>query len=311
MRGEDMVGRFSAGGEEYRIAPATDLDTRRAAYELVYHLYREKGYADVQDSGLWCSVHHLLPDTVTLAVTKGDEMVGTLSVVFDGPLGLPADELYEKEINPLRRPGRHPSEIISLGVSEEVGRRASQQILVKLFNFVYLTAWYVRKSTDFVITVNPHHADYYKKTLLFEHAGAEKTYDKVGGAPAKLLHLALETPTQAVGDPEADYLRQRTHYRYFHTREEEGQILPELREGLAPMSEEEFEYFAMDRTDIWDRAGAEQRDCLSSYYLTALLARERRVARPAESPGADAPRGSGTESIRRRLSWHVWSFSTP
>jgi hypothetical protein len=244
-------------------------------------------------------------------VTKGDEMVGTLTVVFDGPLGLPADELYRKEIKPLRRPGRHPSEIISLGVSEDVGRRASQQILVKLFNYVYLTAWYVRKSTDFVITVNPHHADYYRKTLLFEYAGSEKTYGKVGGAPAMLLHLALETPTQAVGDPEADCLRARTHYRYFHTCDEETGILPELREALAPMSEEEFEYFAMDRTDIWDRAGAEQRDCLSSYYLTALLARERSSAARTENAGAGTLQNSRRESIRRRLSWHVWSFSTP
>lgn len=286
MQSENKVGRFRVSGEDYRIVPATDLETRREAHELVYRLYRSKGYTETLESGIWLSVYNILPDTVTLVVVRNDEVVGTLTVVFDGALGLPADELYGQELRPLRGPGRSPSEIISLGVSEEVSRRASQQILVKLFNHVYLTAWYVRKSTDFVITVNPNHADYYRKTLLFECAGEEKTYEKVGGAPARLLHLALEIPTQAVGDPAADHLRKRTLYRYFHTRDEERQILPELRAGLAPMSEEEFEYFAMDRTEIWERASDHERDCLSSLYVTVPSAREERRASHAEPLGA-------------------------
>jgi hypothetical protein len=51
-------------------------------------------------------------------------------------MGLPADELYRPELDALRAQGRRLSEIVSLGVAEEAG--AGSQILVKLFNFVYL-----------------------------------------------------------------------------------------------------------------------------------------------------------------------------
>ena len=258
---------------EFRIAIANDFESRRAAYELVYRLYREKGYADPNESRMWLSVYNLLPDTTTLVVLKDEEIVGTLTVVFDGPLGLPADTLYRNEMNGLRRAGRRPAEIISLGVADE-DRRTSRDILVKLFNYVYLVSWHLRGATDFVITVNPHHAAYYRKTLLFENLGRERCYGKVGGAPAMLLRLNLEIPDRAVAEPENRELRERTHYRFFHTREEEEDILPRLNRTMEPMSEEEFCFFAMGETDIWKHASVPEKEYLSQYYFTALLGLE-------------------------------------
>jgi hypothetical protein len=79
---------------EFRITVANDFESRRSAYELVYRLYRERGYADENQSRMWLSLYNLLPDTTTLIVLRGDEVVGTLTVVCDGPLGLPGDTLY-------------------------------------------------------------------------------------------------------------------------------------------------------------------------------------------------------------------------
>jgi len=254
----------------YCIKIANDFRTRRSAYELIYQLYREKGYADPNDSGLWLSLYNLLPDTTTLVVLREDEVVATLTVVFDDILGLPSNGLYKEEIDLLREAGRKPAEIISLGVADE-GRRASQDILVKLFNYVYLVSRRLKSATDFVITVNPHHAAYYRRALLFEEWGPEHNYEKVGGAPAVLLRLNLEIPDRAVAEPHLEELRQRTHYRFFHTSEQEEEILPDLAMQLNPMSEEEFYCFAMQETDLWDHAGPREKSYLSRYYFTALM----------------------------------------
>ena len=268
----DFTHTFGRNGK-FRIGTASSLEERRKAYGMVYHLYRMRGYAEWKKSGMWLSLYNLLPDTVTLTVYQGNELAGTLTVVFDGPLGLPCDGLYGEEIDELRNPGRRPAEIISLGVVD-ADRRDSRDILVKLFNYVYLVSWHLRGATDFVITVNPHHAAYYRRTLLFENRGSERSYGKVGGAPAVLLRLNLEIPDRAVADPEAKELRERTHYRFFHTMEEEQEILPALRRTLTPMSEEEFEFFAMDETDLWAHASPREKEYLAEHYFTALLGLE-------------------------------------
>ncbi|MDL1967694.1 MAG: hypothetical protein LWW97_03890 [Deltaproteobacteria bacterium] len=262
--------------DRYRIKIANDFETRRSAYELIYRLYREKEYAAPNDSGMWLSLYNLLPDTTTLVVMQEDEVVGTLSVVFDGPLGLPADKLYKEEIDVLRKAGRKPAEIISLGVADK-GRRSSRDILVKLFNYVYLVSRHLKDATDFVITVNPHHAEYYQKTLLSEEWGTEHTYEKLGGAPAVLLRINLETPDRlkipdrTVAEPHMEKLRKRTYYRFFHTTEQEQKILPNLEMQLDPMSEEEFYCFAMKKTDLWDHASPREKSYLSKHYFKAMM----------------------------------------
>jgi hypothetical protein len=254
----------------------------------VHDLYLEKGFTEPLEGGMWLSVANLLPDTVTLVVERDDTVVGTLTVVFDSELGLPADLLYRDEVDSFRIAGRAPAEIISLGVAAE-GRRASQQILVKLFNYVYMTSWYLRGATDFVITVNPHHAEYYRKTMLFEKIGEAKDYDKVAGAPAVLLTVPLETPT-FLDRPGKQEVKRRTHYRYFHTPEQEDEILPELASQLGPMTEAEFLYFAMGRSRVWKKASRAEKTHLSGHYLAAMLALEeaKHLVEPPSGPTVPA-----------------------
>ena len=274
---EDSQWSHTFGKEDrYRIKIANDFATRHSAYELIYRLYREKGYAAPNDSKMWLSLYSLLPDTTTLVVLQEDKVVGTLTVVFDGHLGLPGDKLYKEEIDVLRKTGRKPAEIISLGVADK-GRRSSRDILVKLFNYVYLVSRHLKDATDFVITVNPHHAAYYHKTLLFEEWGPEHTYEKLGGAPAVLLRLNLEIidrlkiSDRAVAEPHMEELRQRTYYKFLHTTEQERKILPDLEMQLNPMSKEESYCFAMEKIDLWDNATPREKSYLSGYYFKTMM----------------------------------------
>ncbi len=286
---------FTAGGETYLVGPATNRTARKKAYELVHRLYVEQGYTSALESGMWINVFLLLPETVTIVAEKAGEVVGTLSVVFDGPLGLPADLLYADEIDGIRVSGRNPCEVASLAISPDE-KTASRQIMARLTNQLYVIARHIRGATDYVITVNPHHAAYYERMHLFDTAGPEQEYGKVGGAPAVLLRLPLERPGELTADPSNKRALKRTIYRYYHSGDAEERIVAELRERLAPMTEEEFDYFGMDATDVWERAGAGEREYLAGIYTTALFAQTIGEDSLAEPPCA--PPLSPKRSIR-------------
>jgi hypothetical protein len=256
----------------YRLRPAADLATRRAAYRLVYSLYLEREYARPHPSRMWLSIFDALPETTTLVVERAGRVVAALTVIFDSPLGLPADRLYKPEIDTLRARGRRVAEIVSLGVDPRAKR--GKQILVRLFNAVYLLARKIRGATDFVNTVNPRHAGFYKRTLLFERAGEEHDYDKVGGAPAVLLRLDLDRGEKYISrahGPRESRPPARTLYGMFYSPQEEAIVTGKLKRSVRIMTERELRYFFAEKTALLKSAPARQRhhveDCYPFYNL--------------------------------------------
>ncbi len=257
----------------YSVSVAADLATRRAAYRLVYSLYLEKEYAAPHPSRMWLSIFDALPETTTLVVKRGQEVVAALTVIFDSPMGLPADRLYRDELDAMRRAGRRPAEIVSLGVSPNAEK--GSEILVKLFNFVYLLSRKIRGATDFLNTVNPRHAGFYKRTLLFKQAGPVRDYDRVGGAPAVLIRLDLAVPDEQIrlehGPIESRPPKSRTLYSMFPSPREEPALVETLARSLRPMTQRELRYFFTEKTNIIKEATAPQRhyveDCYPLYNL--------------------------------------------
>jgi hypothetical protein len=125
---------------------------------------------------------------------------------------------------------------------------------VKLFNFAYVAARRVRGSTDFVITVNPRHAAFYRRKFFFSEAGPAREYQKVGGAPALLLSIPLNTPDVVTGAQ-----RTKTIYKFWMPEEEERRVSLGLQQALRPMTAQELGYFFVAETDILAGASPEQR----------------------------------------------------
>ncbi|MBT3185529.1 MAG: hypothetical protein HN342_13510 [Nitrospina sp.] len=258
---------FKFDNDRYTIRVANDLNTRRQAYELIYDLYIEKGFAKPDMSEMWFSIHDALPNTVTFVVeNQSGDMVGTATVILDTGMRLPIDTIYPEEIKALRSKGRCPSEVAHFGVRDNL--KGGMQVLVKLFNFFYIYAHRICKSTDFVITVNPRHASFYKKALLFNQVGEERDYGKVNGAPAVLMHLDLSVPAQQIRLEHEQGKRTGTIYKYFYSTSEEPEIAQKLIKTIRPMTEKEFRYFFVEQTNLFMRASTRQRHYLEKCYLT-------------------------------------------
>ena len=67
---------------------------------------------------------------MTLVASSNDQTIGTITIGFDSPIGLIADDLYQIELKMFRSQGRRLCEITELAV---VGEIKSKQILAALF----------------------------------------------------------------------------------------------------------------------------------------------------------------------------------
>lgn len=239
-----VVYRFGAD-HRYVVRVAGSIEDRKKAWALVYALYLKKGYAQPDPGRLWYGIHDSLPETTTLLVERAGQPVATLTLVYDSPLGLPADRLYGAELEALRARGRKLCEIISLA-NYDGSMRVRAAIMKHLFRLSYLAAVRLKGATDLVITVNPRHRYFYEKKLLMKSCGPERSYDKVGGAPAILLGLDLETAEEQCilryGDAADSY------YRFFVNRSTEPEILMMLASGQRALDPRDLQnYFYDDR----------------------------------------------------------------
>ena len=211
-----ITGRGYEFGEknEYRIRVASAVDERIAAWRLVRTVYEGMHYAPHDGSDLWYGIHDAIPSTTTFAAGRRGDMVAALSLVFDGPMGLPADALFGAETRTMRRQGKRLCEIVSL-VNTEKRLGAKIELLKHMFKLAYVTARELEGATDFIITVNPHHVAYYRRALLFGVRGGEKTYEKVSGAPAVLLGLDLRGAETTYRERFDHLPGEKNFYRFF------------------------------------------------------------------------------------------------
>jgi hypothetical protein len=125
------------------------------------------------------------PNLFTFAAYDGGQLVGTVSMRFDSPAGLVAEQLYPQEVAGLRSRGLLLCEFTRLALDEQA---MSKDVLGSLFHSCYLYAHVVRELTHAVIEVNPRHVAFYRRVLHFKVAGEERHNQRVD-APAVLLVL--------------------------------------------------------------------------------------------------------------------------
>jgi len=245
---------------KFSIRTADRLDLRQEAYKLLYKIYSKMGIAQDKSTELWLSIFDALPETTTLVAedNKG-EIRGAITLVFDSPIGLPADELYNEEIDELRNSGRKICELISFGVNEAA--RGSIKILAILYYSAYLLAWRKNKATDFLVTVAEYHENFYCRAIKFKKIGAVRNYAKVNGIPTVLLNLPLELP-----DLLKDKERIFPLYMLEYSKPEELDIANRIQDMYRPMSDEEFYTFFIEKTNVWAKASPQQKEFIKKVY---------------------------------------------
>ena len=230
---------------EYTVKIANCLEEKEAVFRMAYQVYLEKGYIKENPNQWLVQSYDFEEDTIILIVQdKEKNIVGTVTLVFDGKSKLPAQKIYSEEIRFLKASKEKVVEISRLVIKPVF--RNSKEILVLLFNYLAIYSSLVKEYTCLAIEVNPRHKNYYKELLGFEEIGGEKPCPSVQNAPAILLYLPLQKYHLEVDRCQKgseSNKKDRTLYPYFIKPEQENLVAHYLKNQTRPMRAEEKSYF--------------------------------------------------------------------
>ncbi len=212
----DEVGR-----RLFQIRSANSHGQRSSASILINRMYASRGYLS---SPL---PTQQLPTRITLIASEAGVTIGTITVGFDSPAGLNADDPFITETTVLRAEGRNLCEFTKLAIDSVV---RSKRVLACLFHVAYIYAHRMMRFDDLLIEVNPRHRRYYERMLGFEVRGLQRINPRVN-AVAVLLCLNFDHARAQIalygGRPEIGD-EKRSLYPYFFSGVEETSIIERL-----------------------------------------------------------------------------------
>ena len=106
--------------------PARRRGELQRAFQLIYERYFREGLSNWSPHRVRILPHQLLDTTRVLLANRGQQLCGTLSLIEDGAMGLPIEQLYPAEIWRLRRLEKRVAELACFALVEEtVGENMS------------------------------------------------------------------------------------------------------------------------------------------------------------------------------------------
>ena len=180
--------------------PAQTFEELKSAYRLIYEEYLQRGYCEPHPSQMHYSVFCVLPESRTFLLRKREgQILGTLSLIADSPLGLPMESVFPELVRELRASGRRLGEVSLLALDHQAFGSKSFSLTdfhkltgaFRLFKLLFDYACSVAQLTDLVITVHPKHADLYRY-LTYEIMAAPRSVSSACGKPGLPMRLDIQ-----------------------------------------------------------------------------------------------------------------------
>lgn len=235
---------------EFTVKIANTLQEREDVFQLGYQVYLEKGYIK-ENPYQWLVQDYDGASETTIFIVKdrAGEIAGTATLVFNSSTKLPIEKTFGSEIKTLSPNGAKVTEVSRLVINPTY--RNSKEILVLLFNYMFIYGYHIKNVDLVAIQVNPRHKNYYKKLLNFDESGEEKLCASVQNAPASLLYMPLINYQMEVKRCHQQNLQEnknRSLYSYFIKPEQENLVAYYLKSQAKPISAEEKIYFGFSET---------------------------------------------------------------
>lgn len=218
----DLLPDGPAGPRRFKVKTADSQERRGRVNNLLKDRYGWRGYQQVS-----------LPtdptvNRFTLTAVEDDVVIGTITVAFDHPGRLGADEAFAPEVAKLRTEGRRICEFTKLAIDPVVG---TKRVLATLFHVAYIVAHRIRGFDMLIIEVNPRHVRYYERMLGLQILAGERINKSVN-APAVLLGAEFAYIMAQIGEfggkPETA-ARERSLYPFALSLREEAAVLSRMQ----------------------------------------------------------------------------------
>jgi len=197
------------------------VEGRSQASLLINKMYSWRGYA---------GTHKLSddPNRITLTASHRGDVIGTLTLGLDSPIGIMADEIFKDEVDAFRQQGARVCEITKLAFDNG----GTKEQMASLFHLSVIYARDLHSCTHIFIEINPRHRRFYEHMLGFKRLGDLKTNPRVD-APAYLLVVDLAYVTEQInlhgGQGQLASNTLRSFYPLFYSPREERGIIQRLK----------------------------------------------------------------------------------
>jgi hypothetical protein len=269
------MDRYTFGAEgEYRVLVAAESASRERALSLVYGVYLATGLTEPRASRMQISIHDALPGTTSFLVERsagGDAVpsaVASLTLIPDGPLGIPLDAVARPALEALRADGRRLVELAKLatvGATEKRVKRKRpprEEIVLHLFKLAYLAALRSEEATDMVIGVSRHQARFFRRVFLFEELNGPAE-----GADGLTVPLRLDlTRAERMHRERAERGHGEQNLYDFFVNEQEPEVLEWLRSRRRPLSVEDVRRLFSEKTKLIEKVDEATRRLILSLY---------------------------------------------
>ena len=179
----------------FRCIAARRRHQLRSAFELVYDRYYREGLTAWNRHGMRIVPHQLLDTSWVLIAERGAVPLGTLSVIEDGAMGLPMEQLYPAEIWRLRQSNVRLAELACFALQDRCEKQ-SMTVLRTLLRTACEIG--IREHIDeLVICVHPKRSRFYARCMGFEVFGAVQYCPWACGHPAIPMKLTLQADSPA------------------------------------------------------------------------------------------------------------------
>jgi hypothetical protein len=192
-------------GAPHRFKVARTIGEIAASWRMVYEVYLRSGLIHPNPYAVHTTRHHASANTAVFQSVRGTAVEATLTAVVDGPLGLPMDNVYQHELDALRRKGRRITEYGLFAHVRQLGEDASDsaapesmpsssRVQASVIHLMRLAFYFAlaNNSADFIVGVHPRHARFYTRAFGFLQIGQIRTCPTVNHRPVVLLHANLQ-----------------------------------------------------------------------------------------------------------------------
>lgn len=173
----ERTGRAATPASEYTFRIARDKSDRVSAFRLVYENYVRQGLIEPNLYQLRVTPYHLLPTTAMFVAVRRDRVEAAVTLIGDGQLGLPMEEIHPELVAEARLRGLYVGEVSCLAF-----RRSELKTFRPVFvQVTRLMAQFARSQgmAQLLIGCIPQHSRFYRKFLGFEQVGTPRPYPTV------------------------------------------------------------------------------------------------------------------------------------
>lgn len=246
---------------------AETKDEVEQSLRLLYQAYAEFSLTEPDPDQIRVTVYHTLPTTSILLAKHKDKVIGTLSLIRDNPLGLPAESHYD--LSYLRNQNYELAETSSLAIDREWRGK----IFFHLLKFFYEYSQKYFHIDSVVLTTHSKWYQFYEALLLFEAlpGGPIEKYDFANGVRAVGEHLDLRTAPDRFYETYAGQDIPRDLYSFFVLKKCDNFLFPERpaqKSFDSYLSPEIFKFLFQVKPFLLDKLSPKSLSQILSIYQT-------------------------------------------